>query len=144
MTDSLTGVWDGTYTQRGVGIVTFLASLIETGGALGGSVTEPCVMPGHPSSTLNASIAGHRSGSAVSFVKRYEPPGYGYDTVSYEGAVNADATEIDGRWRIPGTSYSGTFLMIRSTGTAEAIEVEERTKEPVRQTSKTQLVGRMS
>lgn len=33
MTDSLTGVWDGTYTQPGTGIVTFLATLIETGGA---------------------------------------------------------------------------------------------------------------
>ena len=132
MTDSLTGIWDGTYTQPGVGIVTFLATLIETGGALGGNVTEPCVMPSCPLSTHNASIAGHRSGSTVSFVKRYEPPGYGYDKVSYEGVVNAEATEIEGRWRLKGTSLSGTFLMIRSTGTAEAIEVEERTKEPVR------------
>src|SRR5579871_4370708 len=74
MTDSLTGVWDGTYTQPGAGIVTFLATLIEIGGALGGSVTEPCVMPSCPLSIHNASIAGHRSGSAVSFVKRYEPP----------------------------------------------------------------------
>jgi hypothetical protein len=84
MTDSLTGVWDGTYTQPQVGIVTFLATLIESGGALGGSVTEPCATPGCPLSTHNASIAGHRSSSAVSFIKRYEPPGYGYDTVSYE------------------------------------------------------------
>ena len=132
MTDSLTGVWDGTYAQPGVGIVTFLATLIETGGALEGSVTEPCVVAGHPSSTLNASIAGHRSGSAVSFDKRYEPPGYGYDTVSYEGSVNADATEIDGRWRIPGTSHSGTFLMVRSSQPAQSVEAEERTKEPAR------------
>ena len=88
--------------RSGARIVTFLATLIETGGALGGSVTEPCVVAGHPSSTLNASVAGHRSGSAVSFVKRYEPPGYGYNTVSYEGSVNADATEIDGRWSIDG------------------------------------------
>jgi len=132
MTDSLTGVWDGTYTQPGAGIVTFLATLIETGGALGGSVTEPCVMPACPLSTHNASIAGHRSGSAVSFVKRYEPPGYGYDKVSYEGAVNADATEIDGRWSIPGTAFSGTFLMVRSSQPAESVEAEERSKEPVR------------
>ena len=132
MTDSLTGVWDGTYSQPGVGIVTFLATLIEGGGALGGSVTEPCVVPGHPSSTLNASIAGHHSGSAVSFVKRYEPPGYGYNTVSYEGVVNADATEIDGRWRIAGTSYSGTFLMVRSSQPAQSVEAEEQAKEPAR------------
>ncbi|HTC96392.1 MAG TPA: hypothetical protein VK734_01640 [Bradyrhizobium sp.] len=130
MTDSLTGVWDGTYTQPGVGIVTFLATLIESGGALGGSVTEPCAMPSCPLSTHNASIAGHRSGSAVSFVKRYEPPGYGYNTVSYEGTVNAEATEIDGRWRLPG--MSGTFLMVRATRAAETSTTEQQAKERTR------------
>jgi hypothetical protein len=132
MTDDLTGVWDGTYVQPHVGIVSFLATLIESGGALAGDVTEPCMMPGCPLGTHNASIAGHRSGSAVSFVKRYEPPGYGYDTVSYEGFVNAEATEIDGRWRVPGTTSSGTFLMVRSTKTAQSVATEERTKEPAR------------
>ena len=132
MTDSLTGVWDGTYTQPGVGIVTFLATLIESGGALGGSVSEPCMMPGCPLSTHNASIAGSRSGSTVSFVKRYEPPGYGYNTVSYEGTVNAEVTEIDGHWRLPGTSTSGTFLMVRSTGPGQSVEIEEQAREPTR------------
>ena len=132
MTDDLTGVWDGTYIQPSVGMVTFLATLIETGGSLGGSVTEPCMTPSCPVSTHNASIAGQRSGSAVSFVKRYEPPGYGYDKVFYEGAVNADATEVSGRWRLPGVNLSGTFLMVRSTKTAEAVVTEEQTEEPVR------------
>jgi hypothetical protein len=132
MADSLTGVWDGTFVQPGVGMVTFLATLIESGGALGGNVTEPCMLPGCPLSTHNASIAGHRSGSAVSFVKRYEPPGYGYDTVSYEGSVNAEATEIDGRWRLPGNTLSGTFLMVRSTRRAQSVATEEQTKEPAR------------
>jgi hypothetical protein len=132
MTDNLTGVWDGTFVQPGVGMVTFLATLIESGGALGGNVTEPCMLPGCPLSTHHASIAGHRSGSAVSFVKRYEPPGYGYNTVSYEGSVNAEATEIDGRWRLPGTSLSGTFLMVRSSKPAQAVVTEEQTTEPAR------------
>jgi hypothetical protein len=132
MTDDLTGVWDGTYVQPQVGIVSFLATLIESGGALAGDVSEPCMMPGCPLSTHNASIAGHRSGSAVSFVKHYEPPGYGYDTVSYEGFVNAEATEIDGRWRVPDTTSSGTFLMVRSTKPAQSVATEERTKEPAR------------
>ena len=130
MTNSLTGVWDGTFIQPGVGAVTFLATLIEAGGALSGSVTEPCMMPGCPRSEDNAQLAGSRSGSAVSFVKRYEPPGYGYESVTYEGSVNADATEIDGRWRIPG--ISGTFLMIRSGKPAEAVTVEEKAKEKAR------------
>jgi hypothetical protein len=132
MTDDLTGVWDGTFIQPQVGMVTFLVTLIESGGALTGNVTEPCILRSCPVSTHNASITGQRSGNAVSFVKRYEPPGYGYDTVSYEGLVNADATEIDGRWRVPGTTASGTFLMVRSTKTAEAVVAEEQTREPVR------------
>ena len=33
-------------------------------------MTEPCMMSGCPLGTHNASIAGHRSGGAVSFVKR--------------------------------------------------------------------------
>ena len=131
MTDNLTGVWNGTYVQSKVGMVTFLATLIDSGGALGGNVTEPCILPGClAGGTHNASIAGHRSGSAVSFIKRYEPSGCGYDTVLYEGLVNADATEIDGRWRLPG--LSGTFLMVRSTKPAQSIATEERTKEPAR------------
>jgi hypothetical protein len=132
MTDSLTGVWDGTYVQRGVGMVTFLATLIETGGALGGSVTEPCSAPGCPSRGHNASIDGHRSGSVVSFVKRYEPNDCGYDTVSYEGAVNAEVTEIDGCWTVPGIAFSGTFLMVRSGKVAQSIAAEEQIKEPSR------------
>jgi hypothetical protein len=131
MTDDLTGVWDGTYIQPSVGMVTFLVTLIETGGALTGSVTEPCMTTGCPVSTHNASISGQRSGSAVSFVKTYEPPGYGYDRVFYEGAVNGDATEISGRWRV-GAALSGSFLMVRSTRTAESVAAEEQAKEPVR------------
>ena len=130
MTHDLTGVWDGTFVQPQVGIVTFLATLIDSGGALAGTVTEPCMTPSCPLSIHKASIAGHRSGNSVSFVKRYEPPGYGYDKVTYEGLVNADATEIDGRWRLPG--LSGTFLMVRSTKLAEAVATEEQAKEPVR------------
>jgi hypothetical protein len=113
-------------------MVTFLATLIESGGVLGGNVSEPCMLPDCPLRAHNASIAGHRSGSVVSFVKRYEPPGYGYDTVFYEGRVNAEATEIDGRWRLPGTPFSEKFLMVRSTKPSEAIAAEEHAKEPAR------------
>jgi hypothetical protein len=41
MTDNLTGVWDGTFIQPGAGMVTFLATLIDAGGALAGTVSEP-------------------------------------------------------------------------------------------------------
>jgi hypothetical protein len=132
MTDSLTGVWDGSFIQPGVGPVMFLATLIETGSALTGSVTEPCMSPGCPIDTHDASIAGQRSGGAVSFVKRYEPPGYGYAHVFYEGSVNADATEIDGRWKLPDNSAAGTFLMIRSGRPAQAVAIDESTRVPAR------------
>jgi hypothetical protein len=89
------------------------------------------MMPGCPVSTHNASIAGHRSGSAVSFVKRYEPPGYGYDTVIYAGSVNAEATEIQGRWSIVGTRFSGAFLMVRATRTAQTSATEQQSTESV-------------
>jgi hypothetical protein len=82
--------------------------------------------------THQAAIGGHRSGSSVSFIKRYEPSSCDYDTVFYEGTVNADATEIDGRWRLPGAMGSGTFLMVRSGDTVEAVVVEKRAKEPQR------------
>src|SRR5882757_9172343 len=130
MTDDLTGVWDGTFIQPQVGMVTFLATLIESGGALGGNVTEPCIMPGCPLNIHNASITGHRSGSAVSFVKRYEPPGYGYDMVHYEGTLNAEATEIDGRWLLP--ANSGSFLMIRAGKSAQAVTTGKRARAPAR------------
>ena len=109
----------------------FWRRLVDSGGALGGNVTEPCILPRClVGGTHNASIAGHQSGSAVSFIKRYEPSGCGYDTVTYEGVVNADATEIDGRWRLPG--LSGSFLMVRSTKPAETVTIEERAEEPTR------------
>ncbi|MBR0846161.1 hypothetical protein JQ543_00285 [Bradyrhizobium diazoefficiens] len=130
MSIDLTGVWDGTFMQPGVGMITFMATLVETGGALSGRVTEPCMMATCPISTHHAAIAGQRAGSAVSFVKRYEPPGFGYASVTYEGSVNAEATEIDGRWRLPGAS--GAFLMIRAGKTAQAVTTEKRAKAPTR------------
>jgi hypothetical protein len=127
MSDDLTGVWDGTYIQPGTGMVTFTATLVETGGALSGTVSEPCSNPRCPVRTHNAFITGHHSGSAVSFVKRYEPSGFGFDTVPYEGVLNAEATEIDGRWQLP--RYSGSFLMIRATRAAQADSTDKRADE---------------
>ena len=38
----------------------------------------------------------------------------------YAGAVNADHTEIEGDWTVPGV-WSGKFLMIRNRGQAQAV-----------------------
>jgi hypothetical protein len=81
---------------------------------------------------LNAMIDGVRSGNSVQFTKVYEPVDGGRPRgpVLYDGLLNADATEIDGRWRIPG-NWSGTFMMIRSSGPAAAEEVARELAEPV-------------
>lgn len=131
MSDDLSGVWDGTYIQPGTGMVTFKATLVEAGGALEGHVTEPCSNPRCPLRTHSASITGHRSGHVVSFVKRYEPPGFGFDIVHYDGIMNGEATEIDGRWQLPGSS--GSFLMIRSGKRAQASATGKRADEPARE-----------
>jgi hypothetical protein len=124
--NSLTGIWNGLFTQAGSAPISFLATLIETGESLSGSTREPCMIPGCPRKTHDAVLSGRRHGSAVAFTKTYDPPGWGYDHVEYEGTLNADATEIDGRWVVPG--LSGKFLMIRSGGmkTAQTNSVLER------------------
>jgi len=98
--------------------VSFTATLIDTGSVLGGTTHEKCMMPGCPRRTHNALLDGSRNGGVVSFTKTYDPPGFGYDTVMYQGTLNADATEIDGRWSIPRDYLSGKFLMIRSNAAA--------------------------
>ncbi len=111
---SLTGVWEGIYsyppgTQPSV---PFTATLIEAGSSLSGSVHEPCTIGG-PSGTLLFSLNGRRNGTSVDFVKTYHGTNPYYGTICYEGTVNGDATEIEGRWTIPG-DWSGRFLMTRS------------------------------
>ena len=124
----LTGVWQGTYTYPlGGPTVPFTATLIEAGHAVSGSMHEPCMMLGSPNETLFATLAGTRNGSGVSFVKTYDGSNPHYRSVNYEGTVNGDATEIDGRWTVP-WNWSGRFLMIRSGDQpAETAKREEAT-----------------
>jgi hypothetical protein len=131
MSRRLTGVWQGIYDYpagRGP-TVPFTATLIEAGGSLSGSVSEPCLTHGKPDETLFATLAGARDGSAVRFVKTYDGSNPSYGTVLYEGTVNGDATEIEGRWSIP-RNWSGKFLMIRSG--EQPAEAEERESAPSR------------
>jgi hypothetical protein len=121
---SLTGVWQGIYSYpvSGLPTVPFTATLIEAGGALSGSVHEACIGTGD---TLFFSLNGSRHGSAVTFVKAYHGtnPSYRHPVV-YDGAVNEDATEIEGRWTIPG-NWSGRFLMTRSGDQPQAVAKSE-------------------
>jgi hypothetical protein len=109
---SLTGIWQGIYSypMSGLPTVPFTATLIEAGSSLSGSVHEQCTINGE---TLLFSVTGARHGTAVNFVKTYIGKSRYYGTILYDGAVNGDATEIEGRWTIPG-DWSGRYLMTRS------------------------------
>src|ERR1700750_1816561 len=111
--DDLTGVWNGVYKQVLVGSVPFTATLIQSGDHIGGSTHEPCIRSDCPRKTHLAILSGHRSGRSIAFVKTYDPPGFGFDTVRYVGELNADATEIAGMWSI-GSAFFGAFVMTRA------------------------------
>jgi hypothetical protein len=106
---SLTGVWQGIYSYPVSGLprVPFTATLIEAGSSLSGSVHEQCTMNGE---TLLFSVNGSRHGAAIDFLKTYLGASPYYGRIVYDGTVNDDATEIEGRWRIPG-DWSGRFLI---------------------------------
>lgn len=118
---NLTGVWDGLYRQPArPQQVPFTATLIDTGSLVSGSTHEPCNVPDCLIKTHYATLSGERAGQTVSFIKSYDPPGFGYDMVSYTGTLSADGMEIAGRWSIPRSSLSGEFLMIRAQRKAAA------------------------
>ena len=120
---SLTGVWQGTYTYPlglGLGSVSFVATLIESGTSLTGMTHEPGGVGCDPNVTLYASLSGSRQGGAVAFVKTYDGSNPNYRTVEYEGTLSGDGTEIEGRWIIS-TIWCGKFLMTRPAGKAESV-----------------------
>lgn len=119
---SLTGIWQGLYSYANADRVAFTATLIETGSHVSGSTHESCTTRGRRSAlTLFALIDGARRGSILSFAKQYDGSGGWTHTVAYEGAINADATEIEGTWRVNG-GISGRFLMTRPRGKTVAVE----------------------
>lgn len=118
--DNLTGVWNGTFTLPfGLPPITFTATLLQSGDHISGSIQEPCSVSGCPIATHDAGLSGARAGRAVTFEKSYDPPGYGYASVAYDGVLNADATEISGSWSIA-ANLNGQFLMVRAARKAKS------------------------
>lgn len=112
---NLTGVWNGLYSYRDGRSTSFVATLIESGRSLSGTTHEPG-RAGGAGGMLFASLVGTRSDSAVTFTKTYEQPDEVHRCpISYEGALNGEGTEIEGRWTIM-RFCSGKFLMVRSPG----------------------------
>ena len=122
--ESLTGVWHGQYTYPVSFMPTtaFVATLIDSGGVLGGTTHEAT-----DKGKRVAIVDGKREGSHVRFVKIYSPASEDYQDVIYTGTLSADRTEIEGEWLVPGT-WAGKFMMIRSRGKAKA-KARARTRE---------------
>jgi len=113
---NLTGIWNGLYTYQDGRSTAFVATLIESGGALSGTTHEPSTLGASPGVTLYANLIGRRSDVSVTFTKIYDQPDDSHrNPIVYEGALSGDGTEIEGRWTIV-KAWSGKFLMIRSGG----------------------------
>ena len=118
---NLTGIWNGLYTYQDGRSTSFVATLIESGGALSGTTHESSTLNVSSGATLYAGIVGSRCDSSVTFTKTYCTKSYDQadplhrSPILYEGALNGDGSEIEGRWTIV-SAWSGKFLMIRSPG----------------------------
>lgn len=127
--DDLSGEWRGIFNYPGAtGPPTeFTATLRDAGGPLTGETAEPGLNGG----TLTARLDGRRADASVTFNKLYDEAAGDYDSVAYQGEVDADGLEITGRWTIPGI-WSGTFIMVRERGVDTEAEAEAEVEEPVR------------
>ena len=130
---SLTGVWNGLFSYTHLLEPTsFVAILIEQGARFSGTTREPCIRGPALGGLLYATIEGHRDGAGVFFIKTYDGTGGWTHSVTYEGRLNSDGTEIEGRWTTSG--WSGKFLMLRPTekdASAEGEATERSAAEPV-------------
>ena len=127
----LTGHWTGMFNYPGpFPPVGFEAELRDVGGSIAGTVSEPDEDPSGNVGTLWATVEGARQGSAVTFTKMYEDAERMPEPVFYSGTIQPDGNEVSGRWEIPG-HWSGTFLMVRNPGAAEAVEEEAAEEVPV-------------
>jgi hypothetical protein len=122
--DDLSGTWQGLYSYTdGRESVAFVAVVIDAAGSLGGTTHERCGAGEAPGGYLYATLSGRRAGSAVTLVKTYDGTGGWEHSVSYDGTINEDGTEITGQWRVHDewAASSGPFLMMRASGKEEAV-----------------------
>lgn len=117
----LTGTWHGifNYPNDSIPPTEFTAEIRDSDGSFSGEISELDSDPNAFGQMLFALLIGQRLGSDVNFVKTYDNDGY--DPIIYEGTLADDLNEISGRWDIPRV-WSGTFIMIRRSGKADAIK----------------------
>lgn len=105
----LSGSWHGLYSYpHALDPVFFTALLMHADPYLSGTTEEAADGGG----AVSASLSGRLSGPSVTFLKMYDTQTIRHDCISYQGMLDPDGTEIQGRWIIPG-NWSGTFLMMR-------------------------------
>jgi hypothetical protein len=120
---NLTGQWQGRYGYDGDAMapVSFSASLIELGAWITGATEEQAPVTATVTATLPATIEGRRDGADVSLLKVYDGTLGWRHSVRYQGVINAEGTEIDGRWLIT-RQWTGWFLLIRSNPKGATVE----------------------
>jgi hypothetical protein len=110
--------------------VAFEAELQDIAGCFTGTISEPDEASQGTGGSLHSVVEGQRQGSAVTFAKIYDNAERRPEPVFYSGTIQPDGNEISGRWEIQG-QWSGTFLMIRDSGVAEAAEVAAEEEVPL-------------
>lgn len=125
----LTGVWYGKWAGDGPAVMPgrFIAMLEEAGGTIGGMITEVDPASGG-TSLLRAFVSGTRAGSDIRFLKQYDE-GEVVHAVAYLGTLNADGTEIAGRWSF--AAFSGDFVMERERFSIEELDESEEAELPL-------------
>ena len=119
---SLTGVWNGMYTYPNSGEpVFFVATLIEAGNFISGTTHETTATMDASKKTLYAMLSGTRGSGNVLFTKSYDGTAGWNHKVEYDGALNGEATEIEGQWNINGL-LQGRFMMMRNPGKEVAVK----------------------
>jgi hypothetical protein len=113
------GAWNGLYFYPGYPEpVSYVALLIDVGNRVSGSIHEYEGVISDKRILLHATVDGRRNGSSASFLKTYDGTGGWKHSVGYDGTLNTDATEIEGRWYVDGEG--GRFIMTRAGATEEA------------------------
>lgn len=126
---NLTGRWDGTYSYPDVPeagpITPFLATLIDRGGGLTGTIIEAHEFV---ISTAHSTLIGQRIGRSVHFAKTYHDAGDDYrETVLYYGTLSGDGDVITGEWQID--HWRGPFEMTRELPAQAEAQAEEAAEE---------------
>ena len=125
----LTGDWLGFYSYDFPCPPTqFEAALRDTGGLISGLTTEEFDGPGRRGTVLHAVVEGEREGNMLRFTKIYDDLDLAPDAIHYEGIIQGDGDEVEGRWTIPGNG-TGSFMMMRKR--KDAAKLAEKVDEKV-------------